>query len=156
MPTQDLAARIYERARMSMQNPLGVGWLAIALLGDGALQYAETSQRADVVLVSSPWRLLCSRGLDEKMRSVPVARAIVEWWIATGGAEPKDGLLDVVSVELVLPAPAFFRAAERLHRDPRALARLFVCPEDVVAKHLCRFFGTRRASGMRRRFSAAS
>lgn len=153
MPSQ-VAIKLYGEARVSLDNPLGVGWLALRLLGSEALQWSTTGP--DVLLVPDPWRLLCHRGSTDDACSIGIARGLAAWWSESTCAMRGPAFLELLAEELLLPMPAFRVAADRLRGNVRKLAAEFVAPPHIIALRLSRIAGPRRLTGEYQRFRAAS
>lgn len=112
--------------------------LAIALLGEGAVEYAPVRLPGDAALVRvhDTWRVYVRRGLPIERRAFAVAHELAEWWFRVREryqGEDVEEAANYVAAAMISPRRAFRRAVRDHGRDLSALAHAFRTTQTHVA-----------------------
>lgn len=130
------ARAIFDRAGFSDgAEPPGVGDLANALFGDGALCYSERGTSDHSQLLAGPCISVRS-DLDDAQTSLAIARSLARWWLTRDGEATEHEAIEDLAIALLLPPVALREAREAYGVNVAAIADTMTCPPWVVRRAL--------------------
>lgn len=154
MPAETIARKLFELAKIPQMGDCGVGHLAEALLGRGALDFDE--QSVIVHVVADPWRILIQHGLEDVELTVAVALGLAIWWQRTRPAESMHVSAESLALCIAVPPLALRDAVIRLQANVEEIADEFVVRPVVVTHRMRALHIAELQSGTRHRFALSS
>ena len=143
MTTKEIVRRIFERAGMDALSCSGLGFVALKLLGEDALDYGDDSQRDAFILHQSPWMIYLRPDLTDGETTMAIALALAAWWEAVDRDGVSGTTREAVALEL---AGTGVRAVSR-HRSVGPRRRRPRCGICVPAERVLEQTGAAFSSG---------
>ena len=142
-----IAAVLYGLCGASRVDPPGAAALALALLGEEAIEYAQQFEPAKLVQSwRGGWRILVRRDATDAALNEGVARCLVQWAAESGVMRGWDAVdCDEVVADLLLPLEALSGRIQDATPNAAEIADEFVCSEAIVSGQLRRLVRPRRS-----------